>query len=153
VLCFDPQLLPGAWLVLAGWNRDIEVTAVRGGTQWDGFQLEPFARAPAILRDGTTAEDFLSSQRRLGRHSRRLRKHGLNLHRHSGSNRALIETIYNKKGAETENLFSDPLRREFMVEICARPESRCEVFTYETVGELVAALVTFRDDTARRFYT
>ena len=153
VLCSDPELLPRAWEVLAGWQRNFDVTALRSHKHWGGFRLEPFAKAPAILHDGVTAEQFLSSQRRLGRHSRRLRKHGLSLHRHSGANRALIETIYQRKGNEAVNLFNDRLRRDFMAEICSRPESRCEVFTYETAGELVAALVTFRDDSVRRFYT
>jgi CelD/BcsL family acetyltransferase involved in cellulose biosynthesis len=40
-----------------------------------------------------------------------------------------------------------------MVQVCATVGSLCEIFTLETAGSLLAALVTFRDGNIRRFYT
>lgn len=155
----DVSLLATAREKIAELGRPFELTALLGGeslARWEGMPVEPFANAPAILRENITADEFLRTHNRLGRHSRRIRKHGIQLHRHAGKERNLIRTIYQRKGkqgAAESNLFNDPLRRDFMVEICAHPETECEVFTYETDGDIIAALVTFRDGAWRRFYT
>ena len=78
------------------------------------------------------------------------------LRRHAGSENELLRFIYESKGRQTtavENLFAEASRREFMIGIAAEAESRCEVFTYETGGQLLAAIVAFRNDAVRHFYT
>jgi CelD/BcsL family acetyltransferase involved in cellulose biosynthesis len=154
----DESLLRQAWGIVADWERDFEFKALHGETtsnRWGSLPVRFFANAPGIRAEQMTADQFLSSHSRLGRHSRRIRRQGAEFRRHTGENRALIKLIYDLK-AEQEvpgNLFRDPLRRDFMVEIAAHPGVRCEVFTYETAGGLVAALVTFRDRSLRRCYT
>lgn len=154
----DDSLSAAVLAQLAGWGLPLQVTAVRDSAieRWGHLPRHPFANAPAVLQTSISAEGFLKEQSRLGRHSRRIRKHGIELHRYSGVTRSLVRHIYYCKGAQGEassNLFSDRVRREFMEEICAQPDTHCEVFTYESAGELVSALVTFRDGSWRRFYT
>lgn len=155
----DGSLLSTAWEKMADSGRPFQLTALRGGksiARWEGLSVEPFANAPAVLRGSNSADQFLRTHNRLGRHSRRIGKNGIDLHRRAGSDRDLVRTIYELKGRQGtsgSNLFSDSLRREFMVEICAHPETGCEVFTYEIAGDIVAALITFRDGRWRRFYT
>jgi CelD/BcsL family acetyltransferase involved in cellulose biosynthesis len=67
-----------------------------------------------------------------------------------------VRFIYETKGKQatpSENLFQDRMRREFMVRIAAEAGARCDVYTYETNSELVAALVAFRGDGVRHCYT
>lgn len=151
----DFGLLARAWERIADWGMPFEVKALRGENAtdaWNGLDVTFFANAPR-LSASADAEEFVKSRNRLGRFTRRFRRAGVEYRRHSGANRALIRHIYEKK-AEQEtatNLFRDPLRREFMMAIAA--QTQCEIFTYESVGNLVAALVTFRDGNVRRFYT
>lgn len=112
-----------------------------------------------MLRNTATPdllENFLRRQPRLGRHARRFAREGVVLRRHAGSEGDLLRFIYESKGRQAtrkENLFAEASRREFMIRIAAEEESRCEVFTYETNSQLVAALITFRNDAVRHFYT
>lgn len=154
----DAGMLRRGWEVVADWGLEFELKAVRGERlkeQWDGLPVSLFANAPMVRASGMSADQFLSSHSRLGRHSRRIRKQGAELRRHAGTNRALVSIIYDFKARQEvgKNLFQDPLRREFMVEIASRSEARCEIFTYETPGKLIAAVVTFRDGSVRRCYT
>lgn len=154
----DEKILQNAWEIVADWDHDFEFKALAGEESrqpWNGLPIEFFTNAPRIEAGELSVDKFLSSHSRLGRHSRRIRKQGVKLRRHPGSNQALVKLIYELK-AEQEvagDLFRDPLRREFMIEIAGRPEVQCEIFTYETASALVAALLTFRDRTVRRCYT
>ena len=110
----------------------------------------------ATLATEQSRDKFLCAHSRLRRHARRLADRGAMLRRHAGGERDLARFIYESKGQQTashENLFQDSSRREFMIQIAAEEESRCEVFTYETESHLVAAMVTFRDERVRHFYT
>ncbi len=154
----DERVLGSALEIVASWGNNFEVTAVRGEPTCELLRsLEPsfFANAPTISRADISDVGFLAMHRRLGRHSRRIKKQGVEFHRHPGTNRALLSLIYECKGNQEvgSNLFRDRLRQEFMVEIASHRDVNCEVFTYETAGHLVAALVTFRDRSIRRFYT
>jgi hypothetical protein len=107
--------------------------------------------SPIACRDS-----FLAMHSRLGRHTRRIAKQAVAFKHHAGSERQLVRFIYETKGKQatpSENLFQDRTRREFMVRIAAEKASRCDVYTYETNSELVAALVAFRDDAVRHCYT
>ena len=153
----DAGALARAWERIAEWGMPFEVKALRGDEAkeaWSGLDVKFFANAPQLSASGD-AEEFVRSRSRLGRFTRRLRRAGVEYRRHSGASRALVRHIYEKKAGQdvSTNLFRDPLRREFMMAIAALPETRCEIFTYESAGELVAALVTFRDGNVRRFYT
>ena len=80
---------------------------------------------------------------------------GVAPNQHSGTNSALVRTVCELKSKQPvqwgENLLADPMRREFLV--AAASASPCDVFTLESAGTLVAAIVTFRDGATRRFYT
>lgn len=152
------KVLQSAWDIVADWGLGIEVTALRGSQEegkWKSLPVKFYANAPMVQTAQVSVDQFLSSHSRLGRHSRRIRKQGVELRRHPGANRALVTHIYDLKAQQdvAANLFRDPLRRDFMVEIASREEANCEIFTYETAAALVAALVTFRDGPVRRCYT
>jgi CelD/BcsL family acetyltransferase involved in cellulose biosynthesis len=153
----EPGVLVRAWERIAEWGLPFKVKALRGDEikqTWSGLDVQFFANAPS-LSTSTDTDEFVRSRNRLRRFTRRFRRAGVQYRRHSGSNRTLVRHIYEKKAQQDvgTNLFCDPLRREFMMAVAALPETRCEIFTYETVTDLVAALVTFRDGTVRRFYT
>jgi CelD/BcsL family acetyltransferase involved in cellulose biosynthesis len=151
----DSGVLARAWERVAEWGIPFEVKALRGNDvkdQWRGLAAKFFTNAPRLSATANP-DEFVRERNRLGRFSRRLRRAGVEYRRHLGANRALVRHIYERKAEQdvSINLFRDPLRREFMMAITE--QTQCEIFTYESVGELVAALVTFRDGNVRRFYT
>ncbi len=168
----DEAVLSQAWRRLCDLNRPFELTALRGEQShrlWRGAQPQPFAHAPCVrsrdLNMMNTAGEaspkscqdrFLAMHSRLGRHTRRIAKQAITFRRHAGNERELVRFIFETKGKQatpSENLFQDRMRQEFMVRIAAEEGSRCDVYTYETNSELVAALVAFRDDAVRYCYT
>jgi CelD/BcsL family acetyltransferase involved in cellulose biosynthesis len=158
----DPEIARAAWEVLARERAPFTMTALRGHearNRWAalGLETQPFAGAPAVRRADADAEQFAEQHSRSARFLRRLTRAGCSLREHPGSESALVRHIYELKAEQAGaisggNLFADPLRREFMVAI-AGAESGCEIFTLESGGTLVSALVTFRDGLVRRFYT
>jgi hypothetical protein len=168
----DEAVLSQAWWRLCDLNRPFQVTALRGEQShrlWQGAQPQPFAHAPCVRsRDLSMVitvggaspisyqDRFLSMHSRLGRHTRRIAKQAVTFRHHAGNERELVRFIFEAKGKQvtpSENLFQDRARQEFMVQIAAEEASRCDVYTYETNSELVAALVAFRDDAVRYCYT
>jgi hypothetical protein len=120
----------------------------------DDLTLLPFTAAPSVSRAQVSAEQFGSMHNRLGRNLRRFQRQGFEVRLQHGSNSDLVRTIYQAKAAhDPASLFHDPVRVEFMVETARLQGEECEVFTLESPTELAAALVTFRDDQVRRFYT
>ncbi|HEU5403884.1 MAG TPA: GNAT family N-acetyltransferase [Terriglobales bacterium] len=151
----DSGVLAKAWERMAEWGMAFEAKALRGDAKdWTGLEVKFFANAPR-LRASADADEFVRSRNRLGRFTRRFRRAGVEYRRRSGADKGLVRHIYEKKAEQDvgTNLFRDPLRREFMMTIAASPDTHCDIFTYESVGGLVAALVTFRDGNVRRFYT
>jgi CelD/BcsL family acetyltransferase involved in cellulose biosynthesis len=150
----DQSLLARAWERIADWGLRFETKAFRGDSanQWNALEMKFFANAPRLSAK-TCADDFVASHNRLGRFSRKFRRQGVEMRRHSGANGALVRHVYEMKAQQDSSLFRDPLRREFMQAITAQSTTHCEIFTYESACELVAALVTFRDGNVRRFYT
>lgn len=126
-------------------------------TRWSGFHLQPFYGAPRVSPREISPTEFASRHNRLARSLRRLSRFGVSLRQYTGAESALVRSIYEAKAAQrgdnSESSFSDPLRVRFMVEIAALCGSACEIFTLQSAGSLVAALVTFRDAGVRRFYT
>ena len=153
----DEEVLRSALAILAEAGAPLEVLAVRECDRvplMDELELLPFTVAPAVHCDQVAAQEFGRLHHRLGRNLRRFQRQGIELRTHSGYHSELVRTIYRAKAAhDPKSLFHDPLRVEFMVEAARLQGERCEIFTLESAAELVAALVTFRDDQVRRFYT
>lgn len=157
----SPAALEHAWRTVASLERPLSVVALRpeAQTRWMSLPVKEYAKAPAVLRSDLDADTFRATHNKLGMLFRRLVRQGVFLRVHSGSNTALVRTIYELKAArfsqDPKNVFLDPVRRDFMVACCAALEDDCQVFTlqHDATRELVAALVTFRDEQARRFYT
>lgn len=156
----DEEASASAWRQVALMRAPLQVTAVRGDRErkrWEdaGLVPAPFVNAPCVLRSDIDPAEFFARHNRSARLLRRLSRQGIELQQHSGGNSALVRTIYELKGRQdvpgTENLFADPARREFLVAAAAMWP--CDIFTLESPGNLVAALVTFRDGETRRFYT
>jgi CelD/BcsL family acetyltransferase involved in cellulose biosynthesis len=155
----DPEVLRLAWQRLAQREKPLNVVSVdhlTGGERWNDFPLSPFAMAPQVK---DIAEDtFRLAHSRLGRQMRRLRKQGVVLRISSGNDSQVVRHLYACKrahfaGDESDNLFLDSRRCEFMVAAAALEGSSCEIYTLEQGASLVAGLVTFRDADTRRFYT
>jgi CelD/BcsL family acetyltransferase involved in cellulose biosynthesis len=149
-----------AWTRLAALRLPLSLTALYGArsqAHWRdmGFVPTPFVTAPGVRVADLNAIDFESRHHRSLRLLRRLNRLGVSFHEHSGRDSALLRAIYQAKAAQVlesgENLFTDPARRDFL--IAAGGLGACDVFTFESAGTLVAALVTFRDGEVRRFYT
>lgn len=156
----DAGALNSAWRSAAALNLPFSAGALRADADlrlWNGFTRNPFYAAPLVRAAHIDPKTYAREHGRLGRWSRRLAREGCSFRCYSGANWELVRLIYEKKGsqpAETgDSLFSDPLRVDFMVDVCRTVSSACEIFTCESAGRLVAALVTFRDGNARRFYT
>lgn len=160
LLADSPETAASAWLRVADLACPLSLTAIRGeGAQhrWEamGFCPQPFVTAPAVRCADFSACDFEARHHRSLRLLRRLDRLGVTCHEHTDPSPALLRTIYEGKAAQVldsgENLFNDPARREFL--IAAASLGGCEVYTLESAGTLIAALVTFRDGSVRRFYT
>lgn len=148
-----------AWKELARRPISLNVTALRGDAcdRWKGMGLpiRSFAAAPCVLCSDIDAVSFEARHHRGARLLRRLARLGVTPHQHSGRESALVRATYERKAAQRvdtgENLFADAARRDFLV--AAAAQSPCDVFSLESAGTLVAAIVTFRDGNTRRFYT
>jgi hypothetical protein len=152
----DPALVERAWEEVAEIELPLNVTAIRGEqarSEWMEFSPKPFCNAPAVRRSELSAEEFMAAHSRLGRQIRRLQKQGVALHRYYGNASNVVSWIYERKAEQADSVFTDALRREFMVRICAAEPFKCDIFTYQRGGECVAALVTFRHRQMRHFYT
>ncbi len=155
----DTIALHTAWQEAARTNLPLLAWGMRDfeDTRWSGFRLQPFYGAPRVSPREISPAEFASQHNRLARSLRRLSRSGVSLRHYTGTESALVRSVYEAKAAQPgehgANSFSDPLRVCFMVEIASVCGSACEIFTLESAGCLVAALVTFRDGGVRRFYT
>lgn len=155
----EPTALREAWRPVAELGLPLSLAALRScaAERWSYAGVLPFCAAPSVLRRNTSAEHLEAEHRKLGRFSRRLRRQGLELRTYDGSFGKLIRSIYQQKARQfrgsTDNIFADERRAAFMVSAAALRPASCEIFTYEQGSRVVAALVTFRDGTVRRFYT
>jgi CelD/BcsL family acetyltransferase involved in cellulose biosynthesis len=153
----DQQVLRSALAALAHVQEPLEVVAVRECDRqpaMDELELLPFTAAPAVNGAQISAESFASMHSRLGRNLRRFKKLGFDLRLHQGNTSQMIREIYARKATQDpSSLFHDPGRVEFIVRAAQLSPQRCEIFTLERGPRLAAALVTWRDGNARRFYT
>jgi CelD/BcsL family acetyltransferase involved in cellulose biosynthesis len=157
----EDRILRRAWEQVAAEQKPLSLTALRGERarrQWEGlgFSTTPFCAAPAVRRADGSADEFAARHTRSGRLLRRLERAGVEFRIHNGAEKELVRHVYQSKAQQLagrpENLFADDARIDFLVAIAGR-DSGCEIFTLETAGTLVAAMVTFRERQVRRFYT
>jgi len=156
----DPAVLLQAWRMLADFERPVSVMSLRGDPvrrRWAAFKPHEFCNAPGVALGRNSAESIEANHRKLGRFSRRLERLGVVLRHHDGSDARLLRWIYEQKAKQFHgagnNLFADSRRIDFLIAATLLAPSACDVFTYETTTEVIAALVTFRDRDTRRFYT
>lgn len=155
----DETAQRSAWSSVAGLHLPLSFYSLRGASsqqRWSEFEPKFFCNSLYANPSDMNADVYRQHHSRLASRTRRLRRKGIELHRYNGSDSTVIRTIYEKKSQQPTpqgNLFVDPRRREFMVQVAAADPAACEVFTYETAGELVAALVTFRHQEMRHLYT
>ncbi len=153
----DLDPLHAAWERVAELKLPLSLTSVRRSEApvWEALPKIPYGGAPYILCQSSSISMFTGSHTRLASRLRRLFAAGVVLNVHSGNDERLVRHIYDSKSRQSgaSNLFRDKLRIEFMVEIAKREATSCEIFTFEKDSQLIAALVTFRDDQWRRCYT
>lgn len=153
------EALDAAWTELAKLERPMSFFALRpeAHKRWHSIPTSDFANAPCVRHEDMDCDEFRAAHNRLGMYARRLIKRGAHFHQHTGNDSALVRKIYELKATqfpnEPNNIFLDPHRRDFMEQVCGQMGSRCEIFTLERDSDLIAALVTLRDATARRLYT
>jgi hypothetical protein len=152
----DEAPLIRAWERLASLGLPLEITAVRraNAAVWDRLPKAHFSRSPQLVSATLTSDGFLHSHSRAFSRLRKLERMGLRLEQHTGDSK-IAEVVYRARAAQSSEgeLFHDPLRAQFMVEICRQERAQCEIFTLCHGGTMAAALVTFCDRRFRRFYT
>ena len=152
----DNGPLVRAWHHLAALKLPIAITAIRRPkcAAWDRLPKTHFSSAPQLANRGIAAEKFVKAHPRGFSRLRRLQRMGLHIREYPGSS-PIVRQIYDLRAQQSGNdeLFRDPLRVEFMVEVCREAGNTCEVLALENGSTLTAALVTFRDRDFRRFYT
>ena len=156
----DEQVLHSAWNRASNLDLKFSSGAVRSDSNfsnWSGYNVSRFHGAPRVSPREITPDHFASKHNRLTRCQRRMEREGVTMHCRTGIDTDLVRFIYQQKGSQPtetgDNLFRDPRRVQFMMAVCRAVGNTCEIFTYESAGALVAALVTFRDHKVRRFYT
>ena len=155
----DLEVLRLAWERLAGLKLPLSVRSVEAAAavRWQQFPLLPFVSAPQVRRDMIGEGEFRAAHSRLGRQFRRMQKMGIFLRVCSGDDSRLVRALYVRKNQQFANdsdgIFADAARRNFMVAVAAAEAKRCDIFILQTHDDLVAGLVTFREAEWRRFYT
>lgn len=153
----EERVLRSALAALAQAGALLEVVALRECDRLavlENLELTPFSAAPGISCREVSGAKFATMHLRLARNLRRFQRRGFQVKAHSGKHSSLVRAIYEGKARQdAKSLFHDPRRVEFMVEAARLQPSRVEVFTLESGSELAAALVTFREQAVRRFYT
>ena len=153
------EALEAAWAEIAKLNRPLSLFAVRpeARNRWFPIPTSNFANAPCVRQQDTDCDEFRAAHNKLGMYYRRLIKRGVHFHIHNGQNSKLMSAIYDRKASQfpddSTNIFLDSHRREFMRSAGESMGDRCEIFTLEEGSQLIAALVTIREEQVRRFYT
>lgn len=144
-----------AWQHLAELNLPLSITAInRLNGEWNRLPKTYFCGAPKVESRVMCAADFAKQHSRAFSRLRKLQRMGVRLSQYAGDS-GIVRQIYERRAGQVEQneLFRDPQRIEFMVEICRASGRRCEVFALEHGSDLVAGLITFLDRDFRRFYT
>lgn len=148
-----------AWDELARLGLPMSVTAVRNSAlhHWHGLGLSLFTQAPQVRHAEITAQEFEARHRRLGRLLRRCERAGASISHLDGRESKLLRWIYEQKALQfagvKNNIFANERRVEFLVDAAAMRPHRCDIYKMQVRDRIVAALITFRDRSVRRFYT
>jgi len=149
-----------AWSELARLALPLHLDFVRAGSlraAWRELPARRITSAPGVRCSDIPSDTFAASHARLARQIRRLQRAGADLRRYDGKSSALLHHIFQSKATQFAgqpyNYFADPRRTAFVCAVAGEQPARCQIFTIETAGSLVAALVTFLDHNVRRFYT
>ncbi|HLK33144.1 MAG TPA: GNAT family N-acetyltransferase, partial [Terriglobales bacterium] len=153
----DPGVLWLAWQEVAALKLPIFFTGLRGQERrcaWEIFAPQPFVSAPCVQLGETSAAELSAAHTRIASRWRKILRQGVEFHHAGKPDAELLRRIYQLKGAQLPaNLFRDPARINFLLEVAAHGPAACDVYTLTQGATLVAALVTFRDGETRRFYT
>jgi CelD/BcsL family acetyltransferase involved in cellulose biosynthesis len=156
----EPKVLEEAWRELARVGLNLEVTALRDQpirARWQSLQPREFCNAPTTRRCDITAEEFAAAHWKSAKASRRLARKGFRLMRQEDGRARIAEWVYRRKSewsGESENLFLDKPRQDFMLHIVCEGICDCTVWRYcNSEGDIAAALVTFQHGSFRHFYT
>ena len=153
----DPSLLRQAWQEVAALKLPIFFAALRGEERrcaWEDFAPYPFVSAPCALTCDTSAEQLAAAHARIGSRWRKILRQGVEFRHEPNPSTELLQRIYQLKAAQLPaNLFRDTARINFLTAAARLGEIPCDVYTLAQGSTLVAALVTFRDENTRRFYT
>jgi CelD/BcsL family acetyltransferase involved in cellulose biosynthesis len=156
----EPKVLEAAWHELARLGLPLEVTALRGQqirARWQSLRPTEFCNAPTTRRGDITAEEFAAAHWKSAKASRRLARTGFRLTRQQDGRERIAEWVYRRKAewsGESENLFLDKPRQDFMLHMLRADICDCTVWRYcNSEGDIAAALVTFQHGSCRHFYT
>lgn len=153
----DDEVLRSALASLAGLRKPLTVVAVRlqeTNHVPEELSLENFCGAPMIRVTALPEAEFSGKHLRLARNLRRLQRLGYELRRHDGNQPGLMAHIYQSKAEQdSESLFHDPLRVQYIGRAAQLLPEYFDIFTLECGSDIAAALVTLRDGQVRRFYT
>jgi CelD/BcsL family acetyltransferase involved in cellulose biosynthesis len=158
-LCFgDESPCNAAFETVAELEMPWNVYGIRRrqSSHWSAAPLQPWTAAPYVSARDVSAEAFAEKHTRARRSLRRLSEQGASVIMVAGTP-DLLERLYREKakepGGHGENVFRDPRCVEFMRSVASLPSTGCEVFLMEAAGTPIAALITFRERTVRRFYS
>ena len=157
-----PAVAQEAWRELQKLKLPFSAKAVRLDARlWESsLTKQSFTSAPQLT--GVSAAAFVSAHVRSASRVRRILRKGVHLRCLPGNTPGLekgglakgrlAKWVYAQKArGHAQSLFRDPLRLEFLEEVCKGED--CEIFLLEAEVNPIAAMVTFRDGGVRRFYT
>ncbi len=154
----DGEALEAAWSEIAKLRQQLWVTSLleRWTADWQSWQPQPFSAAPGVLRGLCSGDDFAAAHPRSRRLQRRLEELGIELHRRSGAETALVRWLLEQKARQLcdrpNNLFSDRRRIDFLTAALSLDPRATDIFTLEQGSTIISALITLRDGGVRRFY-
>ena len=152
----DVRPLSQAFQHLSRLNLPLSIASIcrPEAEMWRRLPKTLFSRAPRLICGETSVSEFIHSHSRAFNRMRKLERMGLEIKTYSGES-PVVRRIYELRARQSRpgELFDDHARVDFMVSACRQEKTACEVFTLEHGGTLAAALVTFRDEGFRRFYT
>jgi CelD/BcsL family acetyltransferase involved in cellulose biosynthesis len=153
----EREALYAAWREIERLGLQFWVSGIRESSleNWQALSPTPFTESPCV--SGVSADRFAHAHAGAARLLRRLQRKGVVMRQYTGRDPGLLRAIYEAKArqlnGDSNNLFADPRRIEFMIVAAAQMPSWFEIFTLESEGALLGGLVTLRDRNIRRFYT
>ncbi len=154
----DPSVAAAAWRELGKNAQQFWVMGIPQpwAEDWAAWDPQRFSAGPCVIAARTSADLFAAAHPRSARQLRRLERQGVHFQRYPGTEPGLARWILQQKAkqlwAQPDNLFSDPVRIEFLAAALALDPLAAEIFTLEHATGIASALITLRDANVRRFY-